>query len=191
VKSWMRHLLLLAVGFVSGVGFAVDTVRAGALSSRVVIGPWKTGTDFGTAEAGARTRAVVALRGLLALPAREARYYTASQDGAGQPLDGRCSYKVIGGLLPGHWWSLTLYDDAGYLVPNATGIYSVEGAALAPSERSAWTIMVSPQPRAGHWLPTGGLAHIALTLRTYLPPNGGTTNPARASLPSITKVQCS
>ena len=190
MKSWMRYSLLAALGLVSGASFAVHTVRAGALSSGVAIGPWKTGTDFGTVEAGAHTRAVVALSGLLALPAREARYYTASEDSAGQPLDGRCSYKVTGGLLPGRWWSLTLYDSAGYLAPNPAGIYSVEGAALTASERTGWTVEVSPQRQAGHWLPTGRLPQIALTLRTYLPPDGGRTNPASATLPSITKEHC-
>ena len=190
MKSWMRYSLLAALGLVSGASFAVHTVRAGALRSGVAIGPWMTGTDFGTVEASARTRAVVALSGLLALPAQEARYYTASEDSAGQPLDGRCSYKVTGGLLPGRWWSLTLYDSAGYLVPNPAGIYSVEGAALTASERSGWIIEVSPQRKPGHWLPTGDLAQVALTLRTYLPPDAGRTNPALATLPSITKEHC-
>ena len=190
MKSWMRYSLMAAVGLICGAGFAVHTVRAGALGSGQAIGPWQTGTDFGTAEAGARTRAIVALNGLLALPAREARYYTASEDSAGHSLDGRCSYKVTGGPLPGRWWSLTLYDDAGYLAPNSAGIYSVEGAELKPSERSRWTIEVSPQHQAGHWLPTGGLAQVALTLRTYLPPNEGRTNPAQGTLPLITKEHC-
>src|SRR5688572_8065706 len=82
VRSWARYLVCGLAGVALGAGAGVYSVRAGAFGSSVRIGPWATGTDFGTAEAGAYTRAVVALRGLLALPAREARYYTAREDDA-------------------------------------------------------------------------------------------------------------
>lgn len=190
MKPWLRYTLAVALGLVAGVGTAAYTVRSGALGSGVSIGPWRTGTDFGTAEASARTRAVVAMAGLLALPAREARYYTATTDDGGAALDGRCRYRVSGGAVPGRWWSLTLYDAAGYLVPNAADRFSVPSAALAPGERSGWMITVAPDRQPGHWLPTGGIDAFALTLRAYLPPDGGTDTPPRAALPSIVKAGC-
>lgn len=183
----LRYLLAVVIGLILGVGLAVQTVRAGAFGSNVSIGPWQTGLDFGTANAGARTRAVVALRGLLALPAKEARYYTAATDDAGERLDGRCRYRVAGGALPGRWWSMTLYDGDGYLVANRANVFSVESATVREPN---WAITVAPTPQAGHWLPTGGLAHVELTLRTYLPPDAGRTNPPRAGLPSIVKEGC-
>ncbi len=190
MKPWLRYTLAVALGLVAGLGGAAYTVRSGALGSGQSIGPWRTGADFGTAEASARTRAVVAMAGLLALPAREARYYTAVTDDAGAALDGRCRYRVTGGNLPARWWSLTLYDAAGYLVPNDADRFSVPGAALAPGERSSWTIRVAPDRQTGHWLPTGGIDAFALTLRAYLPPDGGKGTPPRAALPSIVKEGC-
>lgn len=190
MKPWLRYTLAVALGLVAGVGTAAYTVRSGALGSGVSIGPWRSGSDFGTAEASARTRAVVAMAGLLALPAREARYYTATTDDAGAALDGRCTYRVSGGAVPGRWWSLTLYDAAGYLVPNDANRFSVPSAALAPDERRGWTITVAPDAQSGHWLPTGGIDAFALTLRAYLPPDGGTGTPPRAALPSIVKAGC-
>lgn len=186
----MRYVLTIALGLVLGVFAAAYSVRAGALGSNVQIGPWQTGRDFGTAQADARTRAVVALKGLLALPAREARYYTAATDDAGAPLDGRCRYRINGGVQPGRWWSVTLYDRDGYLVRNAANIFSVESAAIPAAERAGWTIAVAPAPQPGHWLPSGGLDHVELTLRTYLPADGGKGEPSRAMLPSITKEGC-
>ena len=190
MKPSLRYLLAIAIGLVAGVGSAAYAVRSGALGSGISVGPWRTGTDFGTEAASARTRAVVALAGLLALPAREARYYTAATDDGGAPLDGRCRYRVTGGVVPGRWWSLTLYDAAGYLVPNPTGRYSVQSAALAPRERDAWTIAVAPDRQAGHWLPTGNIERFELTLRAYLPPGGGRHTPARDALPRISRVGC-
>ena len=177
-----RYLVLGVVGVVAGLGSAIYTVRAGALGSNVQIGAWTTGLDFASGDQSARTRAVVAL------PAREARYYTASVDDAGRPLNGRCSYRITGGQLPGRWWSLTLYDGAGYLAGG--GPYSVESAGIPAENQARWTVLVSPVRQPGLWLPTAGLKHFELTLRTYLPPDEGRSNPARDQLPSIRQEAC-
>jgi hypothetical protein len=190
MKPWLRYTLGVAIGLAAGVGSAAYAVRSGVLGSGASVGPWRTGVDFGAEAASARTRAVVALAGLLALPAREARYYTAATDDAGAPLDGRCRYRVSGKALPARWWSLTLYDAAGYLVSNPTGRHSVQSAALAPAERAGWTIVVAPDRQPGHWLPTRSIDRFELTLRTYLPPGGGQDTPAREALPRIVKADC-
>ena len=210
MRDTLRYLLTIALGLAAGAAFAVHTVRTGAFASDISIGPWQTGRDFGTADASARTRAVVALRGLLALPAKEARYYTAAVDSAGRPLDGRCRYRVVGGALPAQWWSLTLYDPDGYLVANPASRFSVESAAVvrdrpagATPEMAAilatqlamegrWTIAVSPSPGPGvptpNWIPTGGVARFALTLRLYLPVRGEEAAPA--AMPTIAREGC-
>src|SRR5436305_2344527 len=94
VKPWARYLIGAVAGVLLGAGGAVWSVRAGAMGSADAIGVWTTGRDFGTAGASAYTRAVVALRGLLALPASEARYYNAAVDQAGRALDGKCRYRI-------------------------------------------------------------------------------------------------
>lgn len=204
-----RYPLTILTRLVLGLGWAVHTVRAGALGSTVAIGPWHTGHDFGTADASARARATVAPQGLLALPAREARYYTATADDAGRPLDGRCTYAVSGGPLPARWWSLTLYDGAGYLA--GAGPYSIETGALAREAAAhahdvqppafvvlprpapgEWSIPVTPRPTRlmAHALPTANLEHFQLTLRLYLPTDGGRGDPPRAVLPAIVREGC-
>jgi len=186
----MRYLICGVLGVLIGAGGAAWSIRIGALGSAQKIGAWTTGKDYGTAQASAYTRAVVALRGLLALPASEARYYTAAVDDAGRPLDGRCTYAINGGGLPGRWWSLTLYDRAGYLVANQPGIYSFGSAGLPSSEQAHWTITASPDRQTGHWLPTGGIDRFELTLRAYLPDDGGKGNFTRAQLPGIVRKAC-
>lgn len=186
----LRTLLCLLVGTAIGIGGAILTVRSGALSSGAPIGAWTTGSDYGSAEAGARTRAVVALRGLLALPAREARYYNAAVDDSGVPLDGKCRYRISGGVLPARWWSVTLYDPQGYLVANAPRIYSINSARLPEAEQTHWQIVVAPDAQPGHWLPSGGAAHFELTLRAYLPAGDGKRDFTRDELPRIVREGC-
>lgn len=190
MKPWLRYAICGLAGVALGIGGALWQVRAGAWGSSVRIGAWTTGTDYGTAEASSYTRAVVALRGLLALPAREARYYNAAVDDDGRPLDGRCRYRVTGGEGGGAWWSLTLYDRDGYLVANRPETYSVGSAAIAPAERGAWEVAIAPVPQPGRWLPTGGIERFELTLRVYLPADGGRGNLPRARLPRIQRLDC-
>lgn len=190
MKPWLRYAICGLAGVALGIGGALWQVRAGAWGSSMRIGAWTTGTDYGTAEASAYTRAVVALRGLLALPAREARYYNAAVDDDGRPLDGRCRYRVTGSEGGGAWWSLTLYDRDGYLVANRPGTYSVGSAAIPPAERRAWDVAIAPVPQPGRWLPTGGIERFELTLRVYLPADGGRGNLPRARLPRIRRLDC-
>ena len=190
MRPWARYLLCGFLGLLLGTGGALWSVRSGAFGSSARIGPWTTGGDVGTTSASAWTRATVARHGLLALPAREARYYSAAEDDDGRPLDGRCRYRISGGDAGGAWFSLTLYDPAGYLVANPAGLYSVGSAAMAPAERGAWTATAAPTPQPGRWLPTGGLERFNLTLRVYLPAGGGRSNLTRERLPAIARLGC-
>jgi hypothetical protein len=190
MRGWARYLLCAVAGIAAGSGAAIWTVSAGGFGSQAQIGPWRTGTNFGSKEADAFTRAVVARNGLLALPAREARYYTAASDDEGQPLEGRCRYRISGGEAGGAWWSLTLYGGDNFLVPNDANIWSVGSAAMAPAERNAWTILAAPDRQPGRWLPTGGAENFDLTLRVYLPSDGGGSNLARERLPRIERQSC-
>lgn len=189
-RRWLPYVVCILIGLALGVGLAMRTVRQGALGEGEAIGAWTTGRDFGTADQSMRTRAVVAMRGLLALPASEARYYTASVDDGGQRLMGNCTYRITGGAIPTRWWSLTLYDSAGYLVANDRDTFSFGSAGLSPAEQNRWTIIVSPTEQPGRWLPTGGGDAFELTLRAYLPADGGTNNFTAAQLPSIRKEGC-
>ena len=188
MAPWVRYLICGAAGLALGAGAAVQRVRSGALGASIAIGPWTTGKDFGTTGASAFTRAVVSLRGILALPAHEARYYNAAVDSAGQPLDGKCRYRVSGRAVPAKWWSVTLYGDDSYLVPNQANIFSVESAHVP--NPAGWTIEVAPAQQAGLWLPTGRVDRFNLTLRAYLPDDGGAGNLTRDQLPSIVKEGC-
>lgn len=189
-RPWVPYLICGTAGIALGFGLAAHNIRSGALGSNARIGAWETGRDLGTADQGALTRAVVALRGILALPAAEARYYNAGVDDGGQPLSGKCRYRVTGGALPARWWSLTLYDSQGYLVANPADTFSIGSAALPPGEANRWTVLVAPDRQPGHWLPTGRDAPFALTLRAYLPADGGQGNFTAAQLPSIRKEGC-
>jgi hypothetical protein len=186
----MRYSLCIALGLIGGVAFAVHQVRGGLNDGRVSNGPWNTGESFGSVDASTLIRAKVALSGLLALPAKEAMYFTATRDSAGRALDGRCTYDVRGGKLDGRWWSITLYEGEGWLVKNAANRWSIPASAVATDTQGRWGFTVSPTPQAGTWLPTGSAKAFDLTLRLYHPSPDMIGFPEKAVLPVIDRKGC-
>ncbi len=173
---------------------AVYRVRGGFSAEQIANGPWATAKTYGTRNADALMRARVALSGLLALPAKEAMYFTARTDSAGRPLDGRCTYKIIVPQIGARWWSITAYRGEGWLIPNAGENYSVASGTLG--EAADRTIIIGPRtptkwagsPAA--FISTGGVAAFDLTLRTYHPASELLAEPERAALPTIERGPC-
>lgn len=190
MKPWLRYTICILLGLGGGVAFAVQQVRSADLGRQVTNGPWTTNTDNGTKDASALSRARVALFGLLALPAKEAMYFTAHVDSDGAPLNGKCTYTVSGGELDARWWSITLYKGEGWLVKNEANRWSVAGNAPERDAQGNWSFVVAPQKVDALWLPTGGAPQFDLTLRTYHPQGALLNDPAKATLPTIKKESC-
>ncbi len=118
-----------------GLGAAWAITGGGLSGGAIVNGPWTTSLGFGTKATDAVTRAAVARAGLLALPAKETVYWSAKTDATGASLDGNCRYSLSGTPLDARWWSVTIYDEAGYLVANRANIWSVNGANVALDDK--------------------------------------------------------
>lgn len=190
MKNWHRYAICMTIGLIGGAAYAVQQVRGGLADGMITNGAWTTGKSYGSADATALTRAKVALSGLLALPAKEAMYFTAKVDSAGEALDGRCTYLVSGGKLDGRWWSITLYEGEGWLVKNSANRWSIPARDAVPGDDGTWTFTVSPKPQVTAWLPTGGVKAFDMTLRLYHPSAAMMADPAKASLPTIQRQEC-
>ncbi len=189
MRTGWRWTFAILSGVVLGTGCAIAQLKLSDFGDRA-IGPWTTGGDFGSANAGTLTRAGVAYRGLLALPASEARYFTASTTSDGKPLTGNCSYRLVGEPLDARWWSLTLYDHAGWLIPNGQARHSVGSAAIAPDSDGRWTVTVGPNAHGPGTIPTGTKGPFSLTLRSYRPHGALAGNLSGVRLPTIMQTGC-
>ena len=190
MRSGFRYGLMLAAGLAIGVGTAVVQLRQSFAALGIENGPWSTGSNVGTADASVATRATVALRGLLALPEREAIYFNATTDSGGRTLDGRCAYRVSGGAIDARWWSLTLYDAKGYLIPNPASVYSVGSAALSPEEAGKWQIEIARDKTGAHWIAMPDDQRFELTLRAYHPSRDLLARRGSVALPRIERGEC-
>ena len=139
-------------------------------------------------------RARVALVGIGINTVDESTYPTALTDSAGELLSGANNYRLVfkRGKLPPvkGFWSVTMYDSNGYLVPNAAKLYAVgpDHPGMITRKDGSVVIVVQqrkPTEKEVNWLPSPE-AGFRLNMRLYVPSKpilNGTWKP-----PEIEKV---
>lgn len=193
MKLALKLVASFTIALVLGAGSAFLFVRSGGLGSDVSVGPWETDLTIGSTQADPYTRARVAVAGLLALNRNETIYFTAGRDDAGDKLRASCSYKITGVDPLARWWSITLYGEDHYLVPNPQNRYSVGGETVQRNADGSFVISVGPEETGGNWIPTGDGQNgdtFTLTLRLYNPDEKAARDPGGISLPQIAKEAC-
>jgi hypothetical protein len=122
-------------------------------------------------------RAAVAAYGLGANLPADAVYPGARVDAAGKPLTADRKYVLhfAKDQLPpvNAFWSLTMYDQAGYFVPNALDRYAARDSRLKKNPDGSIDIYLqneSPgKEHEANWLPAPGKGRFSLLLRMYWP----------------------
>jgi hypothetical protein len=127
------------------------------------------GTDYAV-------RAFVSLIGLGALTPEEAAYPNAGKDRDGRPLSGDHRYRIH--FEPEQtppvdaFWSLTMYDERGFLIDNPIRRYTIgDRDPLTFNPDGSLDILVQHQQPAGslsNWLPAPA-GPFQVTMRLYLP----------------------
>ncbi len=152
--------------------------RARLLSLAIANGGWYVpppnignyGTDY-------ELRAIIAIAGLGANTPIEAIYPSALADSTGQLFSGAKRYRITfppGQAPPGKaFWSLTMYDLAGYLVANPTNRYAIGDSHPPLVKRPDGSIVVAiqrddPRDATVNWLPSPA-GPFRMSLRIYLP----------------------
>lgn len=135
-------------------------------------------------------RAQVAMHGLGANLVADALYYTALTDGDGAAADGSANrYRLhFTQEPPTHaFWSLTLYNDRGFLSENVLGRYAIgDRDDLIRNADNSVTLYIqheSPGPELEkNWLPAPA-GKFDMTLRNYWP------DPQAWPVPAVEKVR--
>jgi hypothetical protein len=125
------------------------------------------------------TRTAVAKSNILVNAPNETKYYYQDLDASGARLNGARRYAVTFARdqtppVDG-FWSLTLYDDHHFFVPNEIKRYSLgtKNKSLQSNPDGSLTIYVQadppPEARRGNWLPAPKGADFSLYMRAYWP----------------------
>lgn len=168
-------------------------------SPRKATGDFKpqSGAKIGNYKTDYLTRAVVAYKGLGALPPEEATYIGYSEDANNEPLDGKNKYVIhfdSGKLPPARaFWSLTLYDKDRYLTDNPIRRYAIgDRNPLKFNADSSLDIYVQHddpgKEKEANWLPAPADA-FNVTLRIYVPTDNYLADKSSWVNPPLTKIQ--
>jgi hypothetical protein len=191
VRLIFYTLLSLLIATVVGTGATFLTATRGTDLNTLTIGAWTARPRTGTAEIDPYARAAIARSGELPIGTGDGVSFSAKADDNKRPLDGRCDVVVSGVTPAARFWTLTLYDNKGYLVANALERYGFTSQEIVRGSDGAFEVRIAARSRAGNWLPTGGLDRYVLMLRLYDTPVGVATRSQRdAPMPSIATVSC-
>lgn len=134
----------------------------------------RTGGPYGT---NYLMRAAIAMSGLGANQAAEAVYFGSDEDANGEAYDGKYQYTLTfaAGELPPvkAFWSLTLYDEDHYLVPNEANKYAIgDRDELVFEEDGSLVLTIGATKAGSNWLPAPAGKFFQLILRCYWPTGG-------------------
>ncbi|SEI09377.1 DUF1214 domain-containing protein [Tardiphaga sp. OK245] len=184
-------LLALAIATAVGLGLTWTTATRGTDLGTLTIGAWTARPRTGTSEIDPYARASIARSGELPIGTGDGVTFTATADDRKKPLDGRCDIVVSGVTPAARFWTLSLYDTKGRLVPNTLQRYGFTSQEVVRNADGAFEIRIAARSRAGNWLPTSALERYVLMLRLYDTPVGVATRTQKdAPMPAIATVSC-
>jgi hypothetical protein len=154
--------LFIGVVLILGLGSSWYMVERGSALSTITAGPWVSWFAAGRSDADPYTRAHAARLGILPLSTEISQTFIARVDSDGRTLHSSCDYTVDGREIPGTWWSMTVFDADGRLIPNALGRYEFTSDTMAIKPDGAFAATLSRDASPGNWLPVGGAGRLAI-----------------------------
>ncbi len=184
-------LFALVVAAVVGLGATYFALTHNAAFGALRIGAWTAWPKTGTQDADPYAQAEIARTGRLPIALGDGVTFSASTDDKGKRLDGRCDVEVAGITPAARFWTLTLYNREGQLVPNSINRYDFTSQEIVRRGDGSFEIVIAPRANAGNWLPTGGVERYTLALRFYDTAVGVATKEGReVPMPAIKTRSC-
>jgi hypothetical protein len=191
VRLLLGTLFALVIAAAVGLGATYLALTRGSAFGALTIGSWTAWPKTGTMEADPYARASIARTGRLPLALGDGLTFLAKADDNGRRLDGRCDVVLAGVTPAARFWTLTLYNPEGDLVPNSINRYDFTSQEIVRRADGSFEIVVAPRASPGNWLPTGGVARYILALRFYDTAVGVATKEGREiPMPAIKTRGC-
>ena len=191
MRLLLGTLFALAVAAAVGLGATYFALTHNAAFGALRIGAWTAWPKTGTQDADPYARAEIARTGRLPVALGDGVTFLASTDDKGKRLDGRCDVQIVGVTPAARFWTLTLYNREGELVPNSINRYAFTSQEIVRRGDGSFEIVVAPRANAGNWLPTGGVERYTLALRFYDTAVGVATKEGReVPMPAVKTRSC-
>lgn len=187
-KSILKNILLICLAMILGSGVAIYRIANWSKEDATIVnGVWQANREMDLGNDKLLT-ARVAFAALFALKPSEVIYMIADRDNEGKPLSSKNNYIVTGQPIDSRYWSITLYGNDYFLVPNLADRFSFNMANVHYEQDSSFTIKISSKPEKGNWLPSGEENRFYLLLRMYHPSPAVYENIEKINLPDIQRV---
>lgn len=186
LKRFSRWTIVIAPIFGVIVGH-IMLIYSSQLYNKKINSSWKTSFKIDKEEESVLEKAVRTKIGVYALPNKEITYFIASNDENGNLLQSANDYKISGIAPSSKNWSITMYDENYFLVPNPIEKYHLNGTSLNIKEGEPYTFTISKKMTSGNWLPSPKQGRFVLCYRIYLPPLSDLESQS-FNLPQITKL---
>jgi hypothetical protein len=182
--------LILAAAI--GLGATWMTTTRGVAFGSLSVGAWTAWPKNGSVDIDPYARATIARTGELPIGLGDGVAFYARSDDAGNGLDGRCTFTISGLTPAARYWTLTLYNLDGGLVPNTLDRHGFTSEEIVRQTDGQFAINVAPRARPGNWLPTGGIERYVLVWRLYDTPIGVATRTTKEGpMPAVKRTGCS
>lgn len=194
MKNFLCFLVFAGLSLLLGLGSAYYMIDDGFALVVSRGGPWQTWINAGSLTADPYTRAHIARSGLLPITSASGLTYFATSDSKGRTLSSDCDYEIVARPFSAVWWTIAVFDEDGKLIPNKAARHAFSSQSLAILPDGTQRIILAPEARSGHWLPSGTGHSLTLVLRIIRPlaVDGGqvSSNVDADSLPRIRRVSC-
>jgi hypothetical protein len=182
--------LILAAAI--GLGATWMTTTRGVAFGSLNVGAWTAWPKNGSVDIDPYARATIARTGELPIGTGDGVAFYARTDDAGNVLDGRCTFTVSGLTPAARYWTVTLYNPNGGLVPNTLDRHGFTSEEVVRQTDGQFVINVAPRARPGNWLPTGGIERYVLVWRLYDTPIGVAIRTTKEGpMPAVARKGCS
>lgn len=191
MRLLLGSLFTFAVAAVIGLGSTWVALTRNTAFGAVAIGAWKSWPKTGTSDIDPYAKAGIARSGELPVGLGDGVAFYARTDDQNNALDGRCEVVVSGTTPPARFWTVTAYDQNGFVLHNSLFRFGFTSQEVTRRSDGSFEIIVAPRARPGNWLPTGGADSYVLVLRLYDTPVGVSTRASRETpMPTITRRGC-
>ena len=182
--------LLIAAAI--GLGATWLTLTRGVAFGSLTIGAWTAWPKSGSVDIDPYARAIIARSGELPTGTGDGVAFYAHTDDAGNNFDGRCAFSISGMTPAARYWTVTLYDPEGRLVPNTIDRHGFTSEEIVRDADGRFAITVAPLARSGNWLPSGGIEQFVLVWRLYDTPIGLANKTTKEGpMPAVVRKGCS
>jgi hypothetical protein len=195
LASIFAFAAMLLLGLAGGLFATSRALTSTKPIGAIQYGSWVAWPAAGAANPDPYSLAFFARRGDIPMTPVEGLAFFASRDSDNAPLEGRCSYELVGVFPPARTWTLFAYRPDGSLIssPLATNPAGRPGFTSAETvlDGSQMRIALSALPQTGNWLRLPVDGSFVLALRFYDTPLSAVASVLDSGrLPTLRRTGC-